>query len=477
MDILHWHVFTRSELMGLAERSPETLVDIVLALQERVLRLEEQNRQQQALIEQLSARIQHLEAQGRQDSHNSHQPPSSDGYSKPAPKSLRESSGRPAGGQKGHPGHTLKAVSHPDYTLVHRLERCPRGHSLKCQAVLRHEKRQVFNLPIQSVEVVEHRAEVKYCPACHESAVASFPSDVEAPVQYGARCLALWVYWRDVQLIPLQRIRQMTQDLFNHSVSKATIESAVAWAAQQLHPFRDALSIPLLRAPQLHSDETGLRVQGKMHWLHVLATPNLTWYGVHPKRGCDAMDDFALLPRYTGRLVHDEFSPYWRYGRSHVLCNAHHLRDLVFCAEQEHQSWARRLKALLERAQNDRLQRRLTPRRALRYRQRYRLILAGADPPQKTKAHSLRRRLIKFEPFTLAFLDNPQVPFTNNQAEQDLRMMKVQQKISGSFRTFDGARLFAALRSYIATLRKQDLSVWHGLTQLLQAKPFLPSPV
>jgi len=462
MDLFHWHIFPRRELEDIATRAPEMLVDIIVSLQERLWRQED--------------RLNELENRLKQDSHNSHQPPSSDTYAKPAPKSLREKSARPSGGQPGHPGHTLKAVARPDHRIVHPLRRCSRGHPLIQAPVIRHEKRQVFDLPILGMEVVEHQAEVKVCPTCEEPVTASFPSGVEAPVQYGPRFLTLLAYWRDAQLLPLERIRQMAFDLFSQWVSQATIQGAVISTAEALAPFQQDLETGIQNAPQLHADETGLRVNGKGHWLHVLSTPELTWYGMHPKRGRDAMEDFGLLPDFRGRLIHDEFSPYWTYGREHVLCNAHHARELVFAAEEEHQNWAARLKILLERANRKRHERGpLTPRQVHDTRKRYRDLLSDASPPPGSKAHSLRRRLLKFEGPTLAFLNDPSIPFTNNQAEQDLRMMKVQQKISGSFRTFKGAQLFARLRSYIATLRKHRQSVWEGLTDALRGHPFLPT--
>jgi transposase len=476
MDIHHWHIFSREELLGIVERDPVAVVDLAMALQKRVLELEELVAQQQAVIGQLTARIERLEARLQQDSHNSHQPPSSDGYVKPAPKSLREKSSRPSGGQPGHPGHTLKAVARPDHRIPHPLKRCPRGHPLMDCPVIRQEKRQVFDLPVLGLEVVEHHAEVKVCPTCEESVTAAFPAGVEAPVQYGPRFLTLLAYWRDAQLLPLERIRQMAFDLFSQWVSEATIQQAVVTTAEALVPFEQDLKTSIQQASQLNADETGLRINGKGQWLHVLATPTLTWYGVHPKRGCAAMEDFDLLPNFRGRLVHDEFGPYWTYGREHVLCNAHHERELVFAAEQEHQPWAACLKTLLERANQKRQdQGSLTTRQAHHYVERYRDLLNDASPPPGTKAHSLHRRLLKFEGPTLAFLKDPTIPFTNNQAEQDLRMMKVQQKISGPFRTFEGARLFACVRSYIATLRKQHKSVWDGLAEALRGRPFLPT--
>ncbi len=462
--------------MAIAERDPIALVDTVLVLQDQVLRLQDALSQAQACIGQLEARIHQLEARLNQDSGNSHQPPSSDGYTKPSPKSLREKSGRPAGGQKGHAGHTLKAVAHPDHRIVHALVRCAKGHGLRHQPVIGHECRQVFDLPVQSLEVIEHQAEVKWCPECHGPVAAEFPAGIEAPTQYGPRFLALLVYLRDQQLLPLARICQMAQDLWNQPLSKATIERAVRCMADELAPFHDAIADVLKRTPQLHADETGLRVNGQMHWLHVLSDSQTTWYGVHRKRGHVAMEDFSILPHYRGRLVHDELSAYWRYGREHILCNAHHLRELIFADEEEHQPWAKDLKRLLERAHAQRLrQGHLTPRQAQRCLERYRRLLAEASPPEGSKAHSLRRRLMKFENQTVAFLYDPAIPFTNNQAEQDLRMMKVQQKISGSFRTLDGARLFAQIRSYISTLRKQRQSIWQGLTDALRSQPYLPA--
>jgi len=480
------HVFTREELLGISRTNPEALVDIVLALQDVVVA-------QQKRIEHLEARVQELEARLAKNSTNSHKPPSSDGYAKPAPKSLRSKSDRPNGGQPGHPGHTLEMAAHPDQVIIHPLTRCRGcGHDLTSRKALRHERRQVHDLPEVHLQVAEHQGEVKVCPGCGELQTAAFPPGVEAPVQYGPRFRSWLVYGKAQQLLPLERLQQMSYDLFGQRVSEFTIEQAVKDAAQALVPFETALIGGLLNSPHLHVDETGVRVAGKLHWQHVASTSEATWYGVHPHRGTEAIDDFGLLPNYSGRLIHDFWHAYLGYGGDHGLCNAHHRRELVFLYEQQHQRWGQKMEDLLLRMHQAVAEARaqgltLTPRQQGAFRRHYRRILRYARPPAsdrpiprrgrkpKSKGQNLVDRLKTYEEWVLAFLQDPSIPFTNNQAERDLRMTKVQQKISGGFRTFAGAQCFARLRGYLSTMRKQGHNILDAITQALQNRPIMPN--
>lgn len=432
-----------------------------------------------------------------QTSRNSSQPPSTDGYAKPAPQSLRKPSGLQSGGQPGHPGHTLKPVNKPDRIIPHRLTRCSCGcgRSLRQEPVLRHEKRQVFDLPPQTLFVTEHQAEVKRCPSSNQEITADFPADVTAPVQYGPRLNAWWVYLRVQQLLPLDRIRQMTEDLFGQSVSQGTLQTALLTAYHDLAGFEARLKDLLEKAPLAQTDETGLRVAGKLQWLHNLSTGRLTWYGVHPKRGTEAIGDFDILQRFTGRLMHDCYSSYFTLKTClHALCNAHLLRELVFLHEVLHQAWAKKMHDLLldllraVAKQKKRAVRLPAPQRIACLR-RYRALLRQGRaanpllPPacsprrgrrKQTKAQNLLDRLTLHQESVLAFLDDFQIPFTNNQSEQDLRMMKVQQKISGAFRTPQGARIFARVRSYVSTARKHQRNVFQDIARLFSGHPFMP---
>ena len=456
-------MWTAEKLTALADTKPRELVPIVLDLQARL-----------AL-----------------NSSNSSKPPSSDGYTKPAPKSERPKTGLPSGGQKGHAGHTLKPVEKPDHVIEHPLDvcSCGCGGSLREQPVLRHETRQVFELPARPLEVTEHRAEVKRCPRSGEDVCAPFPPGVEAPVQYGVRFFAWLVYCNVYQLLPLYRLRQMCRDLFGQAISQATILTACKNVAAKLHPFRSAIKRLLMLAAVVNTDETGLRVAGKLHWLHVLCTPLLTWFDIHPKK------NFDILAAFRGRLIHDCLISYFGLTCKHGLCGAHLLRELTFIFEQFHQPWAGQLHDLLlemsrfvEQQKAAGVQR-LAAEQLATWRQRYDALIAegrAANPPlpppqekrrgrpKQSKAQNLLDRLELHADSVLAFLYDFSVPFTNNLAEQDLRMSKVQQKISGCFRTFEGARTFACIRSYVSTLAKNDKDILEGIADALRGHPFIP---
>ena len=289
----------------------QTVVDIVLSLQ-----VEAQAQRKRA--DELAARL-------AKNSHNSSKPPSSDGYVKPDPKSLRTKSGLKSGGQNGHPGVTLAPVDKPDFIVVHPLKHCPCGcgASLRRCLLVRHEKRQVFELPPQKLRVTEHRAEVKICPNSGREVSAAFPAGVNAPTQYGPRFIAWLVYLRVQQLIPLERIGQMCADLFGRLVSDASVQAAVGAAHSALAGFEAKVADLIAQTPIAHADETGLRVAGSLHWLHVVSTKSLTWYGVHKRRGGEAIKHFSLLARFAGRLIHDCLAAYFELQCAHGLCNAH----------------------------------------------------------------------------------------------------------------------------------------------------------
>ena len=469
--------WTRKRLEDLAKRKPGRLVDLALDFQRR---------------------LQALEARLAQNSANSHRPPSSNGYTKPDPKSLRTKSDRKSGGQHGHPGSTLLPADKPDFIVVHRLKLCPCGcgANLRRQPLLRRDKRQVFDLPPQKLVVTEHRVEVKLCPNSGREVSATFPAGVNAPAQYGPRFNAWLVYLRGQQLISLERISQMCADLFGRLISEATVQAAVVTAYNALAGFEVRVAHLIAQTPIAHADETGLRVTGKLHWLHVVATKTLTWYGVHRKRGSDAINHFALLPRFAGRLIHDCLSAYFDLPCLHGLCNAHLLRELVFLHEVQRQKWARRMFDLLLRMHGSvtdckaRAGPTLAPQRAA-WTRKYQAILRegfaenqeprpppGPRPrgrPKRTKAQNLLLRLQQHECSVLAFLHNSRVPFSNNQAEQDLRMMKVQQKISGAFRTLAGAQMFARIRSYLSTARKNQRNVFEETVAVFAGQPFMPT--
>ena len=241
----------------------------------------------------------------------------------------------------------------------------------------------------------------------------------------------------------------------------------------------------------LHADESGVRTVKKLYWLHSAGTESLTFYGVHEKRGKEAMDHFAILPNYNGRLIHDFWKPYLNYDCQHGLCNAHLLRELTFLFEQQGQIWAKRTFDLLNKM-NDFVctkSTQLTTEEKEPYLKQYQELLSDGwetnpsfpNPPRKkrgrrakSKAQNLLERLGEFEDSVLAFLHDINVPFTNNLAEQDIRMIKVRLKISGCFRTIQGAQHFARIRSYLSTARKQGRNILDSITAALTGAPFQP---
>jgi transposase len=472
----------RDQLLTLAHQCPEALVDDFLALEAKHAALQKD--------------YQALQARLAQNSLNSHKPPSTDGYNKPAPKSLRPKTRRPSGGQPGHPGRTLAKTALPDHVVTHPLVVCPCGcgRSLRDISVLRHDTRQVFDLPPQKLVVTEHRVEVKICPITGREVSAPFPDGVDAPTQYSPRFSAWLVYLRVQQMIPLDRITQMAFDLFSAPLSQATVQNAVATAFRALEGF-DARAADLLAgASVVHADETGVRVAGKLHWLHVAATRFITWYGLSRKRGMEAIQHFAVLTHFTGTLIHDCLAAYFQLHCRHGLCNAHLLRELIFLSDIQGQAWAKSMFLLLRRMHRavQSQKARAGPPMAVQlnaWTAKFQAVLRqgfAENPlpdrqgpkqrgrPKHTKAQNLLLRLQEHETAVLAFLHNTTVPFTNNQAERDLRMMKVQQKISGAFRTFQGAREFTRIRAYLSTVRKNNRNVFQDIVSALSGKPFIP---
>jgi transposase len=464
----------RGQLLKIARRSLRALIDLLLGLEARVRALERQ-------VKELKGRL-------ALSSRNSSKPPSSDGLSKPAPQSLRQKSGRRRGGQPGHPGRTLQPVQRPDHIVPHRLGRCPcglcQGRWLGDQPRVDYEKRQVFELPPKPLEVTEHQAEIKRCPVSGRLVTAAFPESIQAPAQYGPRFRGLMIYFNNRQFIPYDRLTEVCEDVFGQPLSEATVVRANQRLYETLAPFEEAVKVRLPQAALVHADESGLRVAGKLHWLHVLSTPHLTFYGVHPKRGTEAMNDFGILPRCRGWILHDHFKPYFTYKDClHALCNEHHLRELKFLSEEHQETWAEELSAFLldakERVQQEGVLQEKEFKQAMAG---YHAILSKGrrrHPRRQgrraqSKAANLLDRLEDHDWSVLAFLFDPNVPFTNNQGERDIRMEKVRQKISGCFRTLHGARVFARIRSYISTCRKQGRNILDELENAVRGKPFIP---
>jgi transposase len=458
---------------------PPEIRDLVDALRREIAVLREENA---ALRDEIAD----LRRQLNKNSSNSSKPPSSDGLKKP-PRiagSTRGKSGKMSGGQAGHKGGTLKQVACPDFTERHEAQACSHCRAgLTAAMVTGVEKRQVFDLPEPRLEVTEHQASIYRCRHCRRQTRAAFPEGVTAPVQYGLRVRATAIYLNVQQLIPEDRVAQAMSDLFGAGLLCPA--SLAAWGermAGRLAPVAAHIAALVAVAPVRHLDETGFRIAGKGQWLHTASTGALTAYRMSAKRGA--------LPKGLkgGVIVHDHFKPYYALPRvAHALCNAHHLRELKALIEFEKEQWAGQMRDLLLEANQAvrsavALKENALPTPVLRgLFKRYRAIVKrgfafhreqkplARQPGARGRAphrpgYNLLMRLHKFKGDVLRFLYDFGVPFTNNQAEQDLRMMKVKMKISGGFRTIAGARTFACLRSVISTARKQG---WNILQTLL----------
>ena len=464
--------------------SREDLLALIQYQAERIAVLEKQNAE-------LGARVAKLEGQVAKNSSNSSKPPSSDGWHKPKPKSRRERGKRQSGGQPGHKGETLKMVDTPDESVVHPVTVCRHcQYDLSQTAVQRVVRRQVFDLPPLRLHVSEHQAEVKVCGGCGGRTRALFPDGVNAPVQYGPKVLAHAAYLNSYHLIPSARVREWFADCVGQAVSEGVIERAVAQLADAVAPALDVIFEGVTRAAVVHCDETGLRINTGLHWLHTACTEALSYYTVHRKRGDEALLDAGVLPNCHGWAVHDGFKPYFGFKRvRHALCNAHHLRELQFALEHDNATWAQAMHDLLLAMKQQREAGDLSADTLKRLQTRYDAIIAtgfNAFPllprPPNTRGrvaqHPVTNLLIRLRDYrdaVLAFLHHPEVPFDNNLAERDLRMMKVKQKISGCFRTWAGAEVFAAVRSYLATARKQGISMLRAAYLAFLGSPFIPA--
>ena len=416
------------------------------------------------------------------DSSNSGKPPSSDAYRKPPkPQNLREKTGKKSGGQEGHKGSNLRQVEKPDHIVDHCPEICAGcGEVLGLGQSTGHRKRQVFDIPKpQPIEVTEHRAHRCQCPKCGVKTEASFPEAVNASAQYGGTIAALVVYFLHWQLIPEDRLAEMMRDVFGVDLSTATIAAMAQRKAEAWKDLANHIGEKAKQAAVKHLDETGYRIAKALQWLHVASTMLLTFYRAVPRRG-------TMLEGVTGIIVHDFWKSYFTMpGVTHALCNAHHLRELKSLLDNGNEPWAKEMSRFLRHACHaaNLARQRKKPLKTsflVWLSARYDRIIAegvafhegllplgrkrrGKQP--RRKGHNLVTRLRDHKAAALLFLANPAVPFTNNQAERDIRMMKLRQKISGCFRSTAGAESFATTRTVLSTARKQGWNILQTLSQ------------
>lgn len=456
----------REELLELCQKEPEKVVELVMALEARL----------------------------NKNSKNSHKPPSSDGLKKP-PAKKGKSKGK-AGAQKGHPGTTLRKSDKPDRVVEHGPEQCECcGTNLVEVEGAVIGRRQEIEIPEKPIEVIEHQRLQKECPSCGASNKGQWPAHIRGNVQYGRRFKALCVYLLSYQLLPYERAGDLLKVLFGYQPGGGTLTQAQQQAHEVLEPVEAEIKAAIRGSPNSHSDETGMRVEGKTQWLHVCSTETHTYYYWSQHRGKQAHQDDGLLPEYQGILMHDAYATYFALACQHALCNAHLLRELQALSEADpSQAWPGHLRRLLQtawamvkQAKADGLTQ-LSSRHQARILALFDRIVGSADrltphnlrqPGQKGRVaqsphRNLLDRLLDHKVAYLRFVTDFRIPFDNNLAERDLRMCKLQQKISGCFRTETGADLFCRIRGYISTVRKQGHHLLSALVSLFCNSPFFP---
>ena len=435
----------------------------------------EEYKAMKALIAALTAKVEELEARLNKNSKNSNKPPSSDGPKKGKVKNSRVKSGRPSGGQPGHEGKTLELKPEPDTVVeLKPKQSCECGGSIIDSGSYR--TRQVTDIEPIKLLTYEYRAYEGACETCGKAHKASFPDCADGVHSYGKGLSAVATYLTNYQLLPLKRTTELMKDLFGVNISQAVVFARNVRAFEELEETESLIEEEILASPVACADETGMRVEGSNHWLHSVGTEKATVYGIRKGRGKDALDDIGILPRYTGTLVHDHWKSYYKYEQcSHAECNAHHLRTLRYLHENLRCAWAGDMASLLLRIKRhvdlcrifgaDRIEQADIEL----YVTNYRTILADAQASSKAKPDESRRmikRLGEYESEALLFMLDFDVPFTNNLAERDVRMPKTKMKVSGCFRSKQGANVFARIRGFISTTKKKGKNVLKGLTSV-----------
>jgi len=445
---------------------------------------------------EFDARLTKLEEKLAMNSTNSSKPPSTDNKLTKSKESSSFKSNNKRGAQVGHKGKNLKISETPDIVnklIPHNCKHC--NHSLDTAESIRVEKRQVYDLPNIEINITEYQSHTKICQKCKTVNKPSFPSSVNATTQYGDNIKSFASYCNTYQMMPYERICELIEDLISHKISAGAIYNFLNEHHNNLESFQKDIKEQLLKEDVIHSDETGINIKAKLHWIHVASSNTLTCYMLHQKRGKAAMDEMGILPKYQGIVVHDHWSPYSRYNCNHSFCNAHLLRELNGITQKNSVQWSKDMSSLLtnmniavhKAKSSDKSY--LTSAQIAKFTNNYEKILSGAKnyypPPDKKsekvrgrakqeKGKNLLDRLSKYQNETLRFLSDFRVPFTNNLAERDLRMIKVKEKISGTFASVNGGEMFCRIRSYISTLKKNNIPVLRGLRDALGGRAYIP---
>ena len=475
---------TFDETVDFCKNNPEIAATILM----KIAQLEED-------LIKANTEIKRLKEIIDKDSSNSSKPPSTDNKLSKKATSKKSNSKKKRGGQQGHSGRTLKMVVNPDTVVILDVPTCSCGHNLDTVHASKVIKRQSFDLPKIKMMVTQFEQHTKVCPCCNSVNTRAFPKHVSATTQYGNNLRSFMAYCNTYQMIPYDRISEMIEDLTSHKLSNGTIYNTLSSYHEKLESYEESIKELAHQEKVLHCDETGVNVKGTLHWIHTVSSDVMTYYMLHAKRGTIAMDEMEILPKYKGIAVHDHWRPYNKYHCKHSFCNAHHLRELNFISQSEKVIWSKSMHGLLTMLNKEvhkaesRGKECLPKNKVAQFTQYYDDICKGAilyyPPPDTTmkkargrtaqaKGKNLLDRFIKYKEEVLRFCTDFTVPFTNNLAERDLRMIKVKEKISGTFASFKGGEMFARIRGYISTVKKNNRSVLEELNNVLKEKPYIP---
>jgi transposase len=469
------------EIRQVIAQGEDAILKLIKQLQENIVTLEK--------------RVTELESKLNKNSQNSSKPPSTDIVKYKVNNSREKTTNQP-GGQPGHEPHGLKFSSKPDEIIIHRVNKCQHCHrTLRKIPVLSLEKRQLLEIPEIKLSVIEHQSEIKKCPDCKKLTKGDFPEELSKTVQYGNRVCSFLTACQNYMLLPYRRTAEFFNYLFGQSISEGTIKNINKRFYNRLEPTESIIKQSIIESKTINEDESGVYINGRRDWIHCSSTPEFTFYQIDQNRGHEAIEKIGIIPAYRGNLITDYYKTYLLYTDcKHFLCNAHHLRELKYITEiDSEQKWAGNMieflkssKACVDKAKvkgKDHLSRYMLNNFSSAYD---RIILkASKENPEnnnrthergkikQTPSRNLFKRFRDHKNMVLGFLYDFNVPFDNNQAERDIRMIKVKQKVSGCFRSEDGGKYFCRIRGYISTVRKQGLNIFDALASVLFGKPLL----